>query len=37
MMNCEDQHVLVRRAAQIHDAIKRSLHKIERLAENLRG
>ena len=33
MMDREDQHVIVGRAAQIHDAIERTLNKIERLRE----
>ena len=35
-MNCEGQHVIVRRAAQIHHAVERSLHEVEWRAKNLR-
>ena len=34
-MNCEDQQVVVRRAAQIHHAIERPLHEVEWRAKNL--
>src|SRR4051794_32318612 len=34
MVNSQDQNMIVWRAAQIHDSIKRSLDQIERSAEN---